>query len=315
MAACHDTCRIKSTTTPAVGLCSFAAVVASINAVHTQADQYHQHAAVSLRQSPPFEQPLRNLAEQHVMVSIETSHPQVPCRPHAISDDTLLAEPIGTDTCGEVLGRGIHEQLSDSDAERTTSIKSAKRNKRRRPLSPSLSRQPKTEKEQESRSRSAACLQNMEDFLLCVLSWKVPKNQAQGNVKKSGLTGDKQQTMEAFHILSEVLVRHAISPLQPQPGETCIQAVAREAKHQIEIHLSDKSAIVLPTHSLMADGTSFGGPLCTITPDHKPCLPDKTSACINCRKERRGKAYKENVVRLLASHSTASFAASSLSTH
>lgn len=68
-----------------------------------------------------------------------------------------------------------------------------------------------------------------------------------------------------------------------------------KAKHQIETHLRGDSGIVLPACSLMADAASSGGSLCTIVPDHEPCLPDGTSSCVNCRKQRRRMAYECNL--------------------
>lgn len=110
------------------------------------------------------------------------------------------------------------------------------------------------------------------------------------------MAGDKQETREAFYILSEVLVRLAISTVEPRREEICIQAIVREEKHHIETHLRGNSAIVMPTCSLMADAASFGGPLCTIAPNHEPCLPVKTSACISRRKQRRRKVYNDNLI-------------------
>lgn len=190
--------------------------------------------------------------------------------------------------------------------------------KRRRTSSPSSiehAKMPRTKiiREKEARSRQARCLQHMEDFLGCVLSWEAPKKQTSGNVEKSGLVGDKQQMMEAFHLLSEVLVRHTISPLKSKPGESSLQTVVREAKCRIEAHLSDRSDVVLPSFSLMAEEAPSGDRPCTGARDHKPCLLDRMHACIKCRKQRRGTMFKRNLDRLSVVQNRSSSAGQQLS--
>jgi hypothetical protein len=255
------------------------------------------------------------------MISIESSPDRLQPRSRAFENYTSLTKTVDTNAYGAVSGRGICEQFSELDAARKTSNRSAELKRRHRSLSPPPFKQRKSKdkkivKEQKSRLNQKTCLQNMEDLLECVLDWQIPKKQTPGNVRKSGMVGDKQQTIEAFYILSDVLVRYTISPFEPRTGETCIQAVAREAKRQIQVHSNGKSAIVLPTNSLMADAESSGGPLCMITPDHKPCLSAEPSACVYCRKQLRGAAFKrnlDNLERLSTKHGGTSSAASSSS--
>lgn len=275
----------------------------SLDAGLKKPNQPRQHDTRDAPHPTSFKQPLRIPGQPDVMISIESSPDRLQPRSRALENYTSLAETVGTNAYGAVDGRGICEQSFELNAARKTSNRSAKRGRRHKFLSPPTfkrreSKNKKIVKEQESRRNQKTCLQNMEDLLECVLDWQIPKKQTPGNVKKSGMVGDKQQTMEAFYILSDVLLRYAISPFEPRTGETSIHAVAREAKHQIQVHLHGKSAIALPTKSLMADAESSGGPLCMITPDHAPCLPDRNSDCINCRKQRRRKAYEDNLQKV-----------------
>lgn len=252
------------------------------------------------------------------MIGIESFPDRSQPGPRAIEKYTSPTEIVGTNAYGAVSGRR-NEQTSRLDGARKTPNRSAKRGRRYQSSSPPSPKQHKSKKrkidrEQESRLTQTTWFQNVEDFLECVLSWQAPKKQTPGNVKKSGMVGDKQQTMEAVSILCNVLVRHVISPLEPRSEETCIQAVVREVKHQIEIQPRGESSIALPKYSLMAEVESLHGPRCTFTPDHKPCLRDNTSACIRCRKQRRREVYEDNLRRLLAGRGRASSAASTPNT-
>lgn len=268
---------------------------------------------------PFFEKPFRSLGQHDALIGIEKSSHQLQSRSHATEKYQLLPGRVGANKCGgAVPARGICGQFHDLHASGTTSKRSKPHERRYKHLHPSSFKQResnplKVEKEHKSRIKQMKCLQNMEDLLECGLSWQIPRKQAPGNMKSSGMVGDKQQTMEAFYILNEVLFRHVISPLEPRPGETCIQAVVREAKHQIKTHLHGNSASELPTSSLMADAASPGVPLCTATPDpgvplrtikpdHEECLLDRTSACIRCRKQRRHAAFRSNLSTLSANH-------------
>jgi hypothetical protein len=234
------------------------------------------------------------------MVNIKKSRSESQQWACTSEDYTFPDETISTNTCGAAPARGVCEQYSDLDAAGITPNRSAEGKKRHRsssppPLEQRKSKQGKIAKEKASRSNQTTCLQYMEDFLDCAVGWHAPKKQTPGNVKRSGMAGDKQQTMEAIIILCDVLVRQTISPIEPQPRETYIQAVMGEAKHQIETHLRGDSGTVLPTCSLMADAAFSGDSLRTIVPDHEPCLPDETSSCVNCRKQRRRMAYECNL--------------------
>lgn len=290
-----------------------------MNAGLKEADQPGQHNTRDKPQPPFFQQPLRSPGQPDVMIGIKSLSDQLQPGSRAIEKYTSPTEIVGTDAYGAVSGRRICEQSSKLDASRKKPNRSAQRERRHRVLSPTHCKQPKSKekkiaKEQESRLKQARYLQYIEDFLECLLSWQAPTKQTPGNVKKSGMVGDKQQTMKAFCIFNDVLLRHAISPLEPRPGETCIQAVVGEAIRQIQIHICGKSSVVLPTYSLMAETEPLDVPQCTITPDHEPCLPDNTSACIRCRKQRRREVYEENLRRLLARCGRALFAASTPNT-
>lgn len=278
-----------------------------------------QHNTRDKPQPPFFKQPLRSPGQPDVMIGIGSLPDRSQPGPRVIEKYTSPTEIVGTNAYGAISGRR-NEQTSKLDGARKTPSRSAKRGRHYKSLPPPPPKQHKSKKgkivrEQESRLNQTTWFQNVEDFLECVLGWQAPKKQTPGNVKKSGMVDDKQQTMEAFYILCDVLVRHAISPLEPRSGETCIQAVVREVNHEIEIHLRGRSSTVLPKYSLMAEAESLDGPRCTITSDHEQCLLDNTSACIRCRKKRHSEAYKDNRRRLPARRGRTSSAASTLNTH
>lgn len=282
--------------------------------------QPRQHDTRDAPQLPFFKQPLRSPGKHNVMIGTSSSPDRLQPRSRTIERHASLTRTVDTNTHGAVSSQGVRKPSSDSGAARITPNRSVKRQRRHRPLfSPPFkqhkSKENKIVKEQESRLKQARYWQYVEDVLECSFSWQAPKKQTPGNLKKSGMVGDKQQTMEAFRIFNDVLLRHAISPLEPRPGETCIQAVVRETMHQIKSRIRGESSIVLPTYSLMAETESPDGPHCTITPDHDPCLLDNTSACISCRKQRRRKVYEDNLKRLLAERGRALFAASTPNTH
>lgn len=187
---------------------SFNSLVESL-ALHPSlagASQPHQHYTTGVPQSLPSRATLRGLCQHDSMVNIEKSRSELQQWACTSEDFTFLDETISTNTYGAAPARGICEQYSDLDAAETTSNRSTKRKKRHRSSSsPSVkqrkSKQGKIAKEKASRSNQATCLQNMEDFLECAVGWHAPKKQTPGNVKRSGMAGDKQQTMEAIIIL------------------------------------------------------------------------------------------------------------------
>lgn len=289
--------------------------MASLTAGLAEPDHPGQHNTREKPQPPSFKQPLRSRGQPDVMIGIKSSPARLQPRSRAIERHASLTRTVDTNTHGAVPSQGVCEPFSDSGAARMTSNRSVERQRRHRPLSSPPFKQHKSKenkivKEQESRLKQARDMQYIEDFLEYSLGWQAPTKQTSGNVKKSGMVGDKQQTMKAFCIFADVLHRHAISPLEPRPGETCIQAVVRETMHQIKSHICGKSSIVLSTYSLMAEAESLDGPHCTITSDHEQCLLDNTSSCIRCRKQRRREAYEDNLRRLLARRGRASSAAS-----
>lgn len=234
---------------------------------------------------------------------IESGLGQVQCS----VNDRLSIKTIGPDTYGVTSDGRRREQRPCLHAKIATSDQPTQRKRRWRSSSLISSKHAKTQQvkiiqEQKACSNQAICLQHMEDILKSVLDWEAPKKQTPGNMTKSGLVGDKQQTMEAFYILSEVLVRHTISPLESQPGESSLQTVAREAKCNMKTHLRDNSALRLPSCSLMVDEAPSGDRSCTRSHDHEPCLLDRTSTCIRGRKQRRVIAFNCKLGKLAAMH-------------
>jgi hypothetical protein len=232
-----------------------------------KATQSRRHAAINVYQSPSSEQPLRRLVEHDIVASIKTLPFQTPCQPQAIRNGHFSIRSLGPDKYGLIPARRDCEQRSDLHAERATSDNPTGR-KRRRSLSPLSSldhvKMPRVKviRQQKARAKQATYIQYMEDLLEFVLRWEAPKKQTSGNEARSGLVGDKQQTMQALCILTEVLVRRTVSPLEPRPGETPLQTVVREARIQIEAHLNDDSADILPSCSLMADHSLLGDQRC-----------------------------------------------------
>lgn len=294
----------------AQSLPGFASLEARANVGNKEANRLLHCDADIMRQSPSLEQPLRSLVGHEVVARIKTSPLPTPCCPHAIDGDRFSNKAVSPGTLGVNSDCGNHDQLTDLHAGRTVSDQSTGRKKRRRLSSPLPPKHAKTQqskvlREKNSRSNQAICFQHMEDFLACVLCWEAPKKQTPGNLTKSGLVGDKQQTMKALYILSEVLFRHTVSPLESKPGETPLQTVARETKCQIEVHLHDNSVAALPSCSLMTEEAPSVDRPCTGTHDREPCLLGTTSSCIKRRKQRRGTAFERNLEKLVAKHDRA----------
>lgn len=294
--------------------------MASLEGTDAEANQYSRHAATDVRKSSSLDQPLRRPVGHGVIASIEGPSFQTPFGPDITHNGPCSTEAVYPDGDGLTSDRENCEQPPGLHDELRISGQPTGRKGRCRLSSPSLVKHAKKSRskiirEQNARAKQATYLQYMEDLLGCVLRWEAPKKQTPGNEAKSGLVGDKQETMQALCILTEVLVRRTVSPLEPRPGETPLQTVVREARIQIEAHLNDDSADILPSCSLMADHSPLGDQPCTGTHNHELCSLHQTSACLKCRKQRRGTLFKRNLERLATKHGTASSTDSSPSIH
>jgi hypothetical protein len=296
--------------------------VASLEERDAEANQYSRHAATDVRKSSFLDQPLQRLVGHGIIASIEGPSFQTPFGPNITHNGPCSTEAVYSDGDGLTSDRENCEQPPDLHDEWRISGQPTGRKRRCRLSSPSLVKHAKKSRskiirEQDARAKQATYLQYMEDLLECVLRWEAPKKQTPRNEAKSGLVGDKQQTMQALCILTEVLIRHTVSPLKSKPGETSLQTIEREARYEIKAHLSDDSANIPPICSLMADHSPLGDQPCARTRDHEPCLPHQISACVECRKQRRGTHFKHNLERLTAEHGkfTASSTDSSPSIH
>lgn len=147
----------------------------------------------------------------------------------------------------------------------------------------------KVTNEKFARRRQAIFFRSMEDDLEQSCEWKAEKSQWTGNQNSSGLTGDKQETIEAFYIrnatLETIAIRHG---LENEANELF--------QNSMHAHRRDGATRILPACSLMAADTPSGERPCPGANSDNTCSLHWTN--IECRKARRATERRRNVHRI-----------------
>jgi len=220
-------------------------------------------------------------------VTTQLPHPDDSQLPNA--PRSLTAEPLAA-RCVNHSAAVVRNVQGPSQTLHATSKRT---NKRRDFNAQDRKRGSKVDKEKEARSAQSRQFEGLEDSLLCIINWGAPKKQTSSNTKKSGLTGDKGQTLDAVMILLDELTRFVISIPNTGSGEKPLQVVEKRTKERIATHLDDRQALVLPRGSLMADETPSGETPCVGHKRDGLCSLHGTS--IECRKRRRCYNFTHNV--------------------
>lgn len=151
----------------------------------------------------------------------------------------------------------------------------------------------KTNSEKDSRKGQSASYQYMEDLLELYLGYKAQTAQMTGNRRKSGVAGRKQEVMDAFIVLCEVLHYHALRGDLKEPGAPGLK---EEILKAIDDNYAKRSDRKLSLNSLMAADTATGERPCPgLGQDQKCSLHDDY---VQCRKYTRGLEFQRNTRRI-----------------
>jgi hypothetical protein len=146
-----------------------------------------------------------------------------------------------------------------------------------------LQKTKKIVKEQSSRSAQAVVLQNLEDYAQICLGYNGgTKKQQPGNKKKSGLTVDKKQGLSLTEIIVDESVR-TVMGYGPQEFSDFKDRICLR-------HQANDELVGLVSGSLLAKASG-----------EESCHHINCGTSIECRKEVRTSAFKENHPQVMGS--------------